>query len=86
MSNIRTANLQPDKEFSNDYGYVYHYKETSHEFDFDNTQILALERNDFRRKLIEGVYMQQNLTNIAKSTKLSSLFFRQQKNAHSTKL
>ena len=30
--------------------------------------------------------MQQNLINIAKSTKLSSLFFRQQKNAHSTKL
>jgi len=65
---------------------VYHFKETSHEFDFDNTQILALERNDFRRKLIEGVYMQQNPTHIAKSTKLSSLFFRQQKNTHSTKL
>jgi len=37
-------------------------------------------------KLIEGIYMQQNPTHIAKSTKLSSLFFRQQKNAHSTKL
>ena len=84
--NIRTANLQPNKEFSNDYGYVYHYKETSHEFDFDNAQILAFERIGFHRKLIAGVYIPQNPTTIAKSTKLGSLFFHQQKNTHSTHL
>ena len=84
--NIRTANLQPNKEFSNDYGYVYHFKETAHKFDFDNIQILAFERNGFRRKLIAGVYIPQNPTTIAKSTKLGSLFFHQQKNTHSTHL
>jgi hypothetical protein len=54
---------------------VYHFKEISHEFDFDSTQILALEKNDFRTKLIEGVYMQQNPTNFAKSTKLGPSSF-----------
>jgi hypothetical protein len=59
---LRTARIQPDKKFSdeNDFGYVQHFKETGHHLLFKNTKVLTLEQHNYRRKLLEGIYIQQN--------------------------
>jgi hypothetical protein len=59
---IKLAQEQPNKKFpeDNDFGYVQHYKETKHQFDFANAKVLQLEPHYQRRKLIEGIYIKMN--------------------------
>jgi len=53
--------MQPNNKFSdeNDFGYVQHFKETGHHLLFKNTKVLTLEQHNYRRKLLEGIYIQQ---------------------------
>ena len=59
---LRTAKIQPNKKFSdeNDFGYIQHFKETGHQLAFNKTKVLTLEQHTFKRKLLEGIYIQQN--------------------------
>jgi hypothetical protein len=51
----RTAEIRnkEEKDYEgntyNDYGYIQHYKETTHALDFDNCFILANENHSYRR-------------------------------------
>ena len=47
--------IQPDE--NNDNGIPFHLYTTGHKFLFNQTQILAQEKNAFRRKLIEGTHI-----------------------------
>ena len=49
-----------DKSTSNDVGYAAHHKETGHTINFDQTTVLEIETNHFRRKILEGLYIQNN--------------------------
>jgi hypothetical protein len=42
--------------------YVQHFRETKHQFDFDNPKVLQLELHYQlqRRKLIEGIYIKMS--------------------------
>jgi hypothetical protein len=56
--NFKTLQNKPNHHFSdkyNDLGYINHIRETGHKFKFDKTRVLT-----FRRKLLEGLYNQQN--------------------------
>ena len=61
---LRTARSreQPSKKFSeeNDHGYVQHFKETGHQLMFNDAKVLTIEQHNFKRKLLEGIYIQQN--------------------------
>jgi hypothetical protein len=63
---LKTAKTKPNKQFSddNDFGYVQHFKETGHQFQFSNTKVLQLEPHYLRRKLTEGIYIRQNTDKI----------------------
>ena len=39
---------------------TFNYKETTHALDFDNCFILAKENHSYRRKLIEGMFIERN--------------------------
>jgi len=48
-----TANkLKQDKK---DNGLAYHHLKTGHEFDLENAKILAVEKNYWRRLIVEGI-------------------------------
>ena len=49
------SDLQPD--LTNDNGIPYHCATTGHKFRFDDTNILAVEKNHFKRRIIEGVHI-----------------------------
>ena len=49
------SSIQPDKTNGN--GIPYHYATTGHKFMFDQTSILAIERNNFTRKVLEGIFI-----------------------------
>ena len=36
-------------------GLAYHHLKTGHDFDFENTKILAVEKNYWRRLIVEGI-------------------------------
>ena len=38
-----------------DNGLAYHHLKTGHDFDFNNTKILAVEKNYWRRLIVEGI-------------------------------
>jgi len=63
---LRLAKLQPNKKFSedNDFGYVQHFKDTNHQFNFPLTKVIDQEPNHYRRKLLEGLYIQKNLLKV----------------------
>ena len=59
------SSIEPDA--TNDNGIPYHFATTGHNFLFEQTKILARERNLFRRKIIEGIHIynkQQSCINI----------------------
>ena len=47
-----------DKSTSNDVGYAAHHKEKGHTINFE--QVLEIKPNHFRRKILEGLYIQNN--------------------------
>lgn len=48
-----TANkLRQDKK---DNGLAYHHLKTGHEFDLENAKILSVEKNYWRRLIVEGI-------------------------------
>ena len=49
------SDIQPD--LTNDNGIPYHFATTGHNFLFDQTKILAMERNTLKRKIIEGIHI-----------------------------
>ena len=49
-----------DKSTSNDVGYASHHKETGHTINFDQTTVLEIETNHSRRKILEGLFIQNN--------------------------
>ena len=49
------SGIQPD--INNDNGIHFHYATTGHHFLFQDTRILAREKNGFKRKLIEGIHI-----------------------------
>ena len=49
------TDIQPDP--TNDNGVPYHHATTGHNFLFDQTKILAIEKNAFKRKIIEGIHI-----------------------------
>ena len=49
------SDLQPD--LTNDNGIPYHCATTGHKFRFEDTKILAVEKNHFKRRIIEGVHI-----------------------------
>ena len=62
---VTFSSIEPDA--TNDNGIPYHFATTGHNFLFDQTKILARERNLFRRKIIEGIHIynkQQSCINI----------------------
>jgi hypothetical protein len=63
-ANINAVSTNPNKTYEsnsyNDYGYIQHFKETTHTLDFDNCFILAKEKHAYRRKLIEGMLIEKN--------------------------
>ena len=63
-ANINAVANNPNKEYEsntyNDYGYIQHYKETTHALYFDNCFILAKENHSYRRKLIKGMFIERN--------------------------
>ena len=49
------SGILPD--LNNNKGILFHFATTGHVFSFENTKILARERNTFRRKVIEGIHI-----------------------------
>ena len=49
------SDIQPD--INNDNGIPYHHAATGHNFLFDQTKILAIEKNLFKRKVIKGIHI-----------------------------
>ena len=49
------SGIQPD--IKNDSGITFHYATTGHHFLFQDTRILAREKNGFKRKIIEGIHI-----------------------------
>ena len=49
------SGIQPD--INNDNGIPFHYATTGHHFLFQDTRILAREKNGFKRKIIEGIHI-----------------------------
>ena len=49
-----------DKSTSNDVGYAANHKELGHTINFEQTTVLEIETNHFRRKILEGLYIQNN--------------------------
>lgn len=56
-------NLIKLKTSKKDNGLAYHHIKTKHEFDFDNTQIIAEEPNYWRRLIKEGIEIQRRQPN-----------------------
>ena len=58
------SGILPD--LNNDNGIPFHFATTGHVFSFEDTKILAREKNTFRRKVIEGIhiYNKKNLVSI----------------------
>ena len=52
------SDIQPD--FKNDNGIPCHVATTGHSFKFQETRILDREKNYFKRKLLEGIYINKN--------------------------
>jgi hypothetical protein len=50
-----SSSIEPD--YNNVNGIPYHFATTGHKFLFDQTTILAKERNLYRRKIIEGIHI-----------------------------
>ena len=55
-----TQNKEYEGNNYNNYGYIQLSKETTHALDFDNCFILAKENHSYRRKLIEGMFIESN--------------------------
>ena len=49
------SEIQPNLENGN--GIPFHCATTGHQFLFEDTKILAREKNAFRRKIIEGIHI-----------------------------
>ena len=49
------SDIQPDETHDN--GIPLHVSSTGHNFLFDQTKILAYEKNSFKRKIIEGIHI-----------------------------
>ena len=49
------SGIQPD--INNDNGIPLHYETMGHYFLFQDTRILAREKNGFKRKIIEGIHI-----------------------------
>ena len=59
----------------NDLGLTLHHKVTQHNFKFDDTQILTIETNWHKRKLLEGLYIEANkhcLVNLKSGSKVDN--------------
>ena len=61
---------------SNKYlGITHHHKETGHNFQFEKTYILANETHWYKRKLLEGMYIETNknkIVNLKSGTKIDN--------------
>ena len=58
---------------TNDLGITHHHKEFNHEFQFQNTKILANETNWSKRKILEGLFIEANkesIVNLKSGTKI----------------
>ena len=78
-ANLKAVTNNPNKNYEsnsyNDYGYIKHFKETAHTLDFNGCFILAKENHSFRRKLIEGMFIEKNkekLVNVNAGAQLPS--------------
>jgi hypothetical protein len=49
------SGLRPDENYDN--GIPFHVSSTGHRFLFDQTKILAQEKNGFKRRIIEGIHI-----------------------------
>ena len=67
--------IQPDK--NNDNGIPFHHYTTGHAFLFNQTKILAREKNAFRRKVIEGIHIankKNSCVNIIAGKKIENIW------------
>ena len=67
--------IQPDE--NNDNGIPFHHYTTGHAFLFNQTKILAREKNAFRRKVIEGIHIankKNSCVNIIAGKKIENIW------------
>jgi len=67
--------IQPDE--NNDNGIPFHHYTTGHTFLFNQTKILAREKNAFRRKVIEGIHIankKNSCVNIIAGKKIENIW------------
>jgi hypothetical protein len=65
----------PDE--SNDNGIPYHTHNTGHKFLFDQTRILACEKNAFKRRIVEGIHItnkKDSCVNIVSGRKIDNIW------------
>ena len=69
------TDIQPDE--NNDNGIPFHHYTTGHAFLFNQTKILAWEKNAFRRKVIEGIHIankKNSCVNIIAGKKIENIW------------
>ena len=61
--NVKLSKLKSSKK---DNGIAFHHIKTGHDFDFDNTEIIARDTNYWRRLILEGIAIKrhENLVNL----------------------
>ena len=67
--------ILPDE--NNDNGIPYHFYSTGHKFLFDQTKILAREKNAFKRRIIEGIHISNksvSCVNIVSGKKIDNIW------------
>ena len=67
--------IQPDE--NNDNGILYNLYTTGHKFLFDQTKILAWEKNAFRREMVEGIHIankKNSCVNIISGKKIENIW------------